>query len=260
MAKADQLWWVTAGACAMLFLGTLCVSAFDQRAIGDELVWTKPMKFQLSLALHFTTLAAIVETIAESPRNSSILFWIAVVSVGSAVFEIAYIMVQAARQEASHFNLSTPFYRAMYALMAIGAVFIVVAAAIVGALVWFDPAPSVGPAMRTAVAVGLIGGTLLTLVIAFRMGGALSHHVGIEPPAATHVPLTGWSLSAGDLRVPHFFATHMIQAIPLAGLVADRMLPAPLATIAVWLTATAWTALTLWLFQQALAGVPVRIW
>jgi hypothetical protein len=38
------------------------------------------------------------------------------------------------------------------------------------------------------------------------------------------------------------------------------MLPAPFAVIVVWLTTAAWTALTLWLFQQALAGVPFRIW
>jgi hypothetical protein len=185
------------------------------------------------------------------------LFWIAVISIGSAVFEIAYMMIQAARQQASHFNLSTPLYQTMYVLMATGAVFITAAAAVVGAIAWFDSGASLGPATRIAIAAGLIGGTLLTLVIAFRMGGALNHHVGIEPAGAARFPLTGWSMSVGDLRVPHFFATHMMQTIPLAGLVADRVFPSQAAIIVAWLVAAAWTALTLRLFQQALAGVPL---
>lgn len=233
MARVDQLWWVTAGAFAILFLVTLCVSALDQRLIDGAVVWAKPIKFQMSLAIHFATLAAIVTLLSESQRSSSILFWIAAVSIGSAVFEITYIMIQAARQEASHFNLSTPFYQAMYVLMAIGAVFIVVAAAIVGAIAWFDPGASMGPATRIAIAVGLIGGTLLTLLIAFRMGGALNYYVGTEPADELRFPLTGWSQSVGDLRVPHFFATHMIQAVPLAGIAADWTLP-PWLAVAVW--------------------------
>jgi hypothetical protein len=64
-------------------------------------------------------------------------------------------------------------------------------------------------------------------------------------------------MSVGDLRVPHFFATHMMQTIPLAGLVADRLFPTQAAIIVVWLATAAWTALTLWLFRQALSGVPL---
>ena len=146
----------------------------------------------------------------------------------------------------------------MYVLMAIGAVFITSAAAVVGAIAWFDSGASLGLATRTAVAVGLIGGTLLTLVIAFRLGGALNHHVGIEPAGAARFPFTGWSMSVGDLRVPHFFATHMMQAIPGAGLLADRLFPIQAAAVTVvLLAAAAWIALTLWLFQQALAGFPL---
>lgn len=260
MARADQLWWITAGGFAVLFLITLCIWAFDQRLIGGATVWAKPMKFQLSLALHFATLAAIAGLLSEQRQTGSVLFWIAVVSIGSAIFEIVYIMLQAARQQPSHFNLSTPFYHAMYVLMATGAVLIVGAAAILGAIAGFDPGASMGPATRTAACLGLIGGTMLTLVIAFRMGSALDHHVGTETANAARFPLTGWSQTVGDLRVPHFFATHMMQAVPIAGLASDRMLPAPFAVIVVWLTTAAWTALTLWLFQQALAGVPFRIW
>jgi hypothetical protein len=257
MFKADHLWWAVAAGFVALLLVTLCVSTFDQRLIGIEGAWVKPIKFQISLAIHFATLAVIARLLSEQQRTGSILFWVAVISIGSAVFEIAYIMIQAARQQASHFNLSTALYQTMYVLMAIGAVFITSAAAVVGAIAWFDSGASMGLATRTAVTIGLIGGTLLTLVIAFRLGGALNHHVGIEPAGAARFPFSGWSMSVGDLRVPHFFATHMMQAIPIAGLLADRVIPIQAAVIVVWLAAAAWIALTLWLFQQALAGFPL---
>ncbi|WKA31241.1 hypothetical protein [Bradyrhizobium roseum] len=97
----------------------------------------------------------------------------------------------------------------------------------------------------------------MTLLIAFRMGGALNHHVGVEPAGAARFPLTGWPISVGDLRVPHFFATHMMQALPLSGLVVNRALPTQAAIFVVWPVAVGWIALTLWLFHQALAGVPL---
>jgi hypothetical protein len=49
----------------------------------------------------------------------------------------------------------------------------------------------------------------------------------------------------------------MMQAIPIAGLLADRVFPTQAAVTVVWLAAAAWIALTLWLFQQALAGFPL---
>jgi hypothetical protein len=259
MVRADDLWWATAAGFAALLPVTLCISAFDQRLIGGEGVWLKPIKFQIALAVHFATLAAIAGLLDRRHQTSSILFWVAAASVGSAVFEIVYIMAQAARQEASHFNLTSRAYQIMYGLMAIGAVAITGAAAVLGALVWFDSETRLGLATRTAIALGLIGGTILTLVIALRLGGALNHHVGTEPPGAARFPFTGWSMSVGDLRVPHFFATHMMQAIPAAGLVADRVFSSQAAVIVVWLAAAAWTALTLRLFCQALAGIPLRM-
>jgi len=174
MFRADHLWWAAATGFVAILMVTLCVSAFDQRLIGNEPAWVKPIKFQISLAIHFTTLAVIAGLLSEQQRTGSVLVWIAVISVGSAVFEIAYIMIQAARQQASHFNVATPPYQTMYVLMAAGAVFITAAAAAVGAIVWFDSGTPMGPATRTAIAIGLTGGTLSTLVIAFRLGGALS--------------------------------------------------------------------------------------
>ncbi|MBL6652604.1 MAG: hypothetical protein ISP49_13490 [Reyranella sp.] len=258
--RTEQIWWTTTALLVALLAATVALPAFDRRLIDGATVWAKPMKFELSLALHFATLSLIAGALDTGWRHGILLQGVAWASAACALFEIAYIVLQAARQEPSHFNLSTPFHVAMYAAMAAGAVVITAAAAIVGLAALLDDASRLGPATRVGAAIGLIGGTVLTLVIAFRMGGALSHHVGVEPAGAPRMPLTGCSLAVGDRRAPHFFATHMMQAVPLAGLGLDRLLGKGPAVAAVLLVAAAWVVLTLALFRQANAGVPLMRW
>lgn len=198
----------------------------------------------------------IAHVLSPSWKGGTFLLIVAGLSVLSTAFEMAYILFQAGRQQASHFNLSTPFHAAMYALMAVGALIITLAAAAVGGAVALDGEVDLAPPVRLAVVLGLIGGTILTLIVAFTMGGRLNHHVGVEQAGAARMSFTGWSLQVGDFRPSHFFATHMIQAVPLGGLLAARALSAPATTAAVLLLTLIWTALTLGLFRQALSGRP----
>ncbi len=101
-------------------------------------------------------------------------------------------------------------------------------------------------------------GALLTLITA----GVLSmgvdgpgHWVGGDRTDATGLFLTGWSTTGGDLRVPHFFATHLTQAIPLAGLIADRS-GAHHPGLWVAAVAAAGTGVVAFTFLQALSGQP----
>ncbi|MDH8660866.1 hypothetical protein QIH25_28370, partial [Klebsiella pneumoniae] len=69
-------------------------------------VWAKPLKFEASLAIHFATLALSLSAVDLSAKWGKVLFAVAVSSVGATTFEMIYILIQAARQQASHFNLS----------------------------------------------------------------------------------------------------------------------------------------------------------
>lgn len=258
--RVFDLWFVTAIALGGLFPLCAIAWAFDGRLLGSESVWAKPMKFALSLAIHFLTLALALRLVAPQSASSTLLWAIALASVAAAVFEMSYIVVQAARQQPSHFNLSTPFYAAMYVLMALGAVAITVAAGAVGLAALLQPAPDVSRALQWAVVIGLAGGTILTLVTAFRMGGALDHHNGVEAAEAARMPLTGWSLTVGDRRVPHFLATHMMQAIPVAGLLAERLMKPAAAVFGVVAFSAIWIAATLIAFRQANAGLALTRW
>jgi hypothetical protein len=260
VSRAEGCWWTVTAVLILLFAITSVAFLLDRRRIAGESVWAKPMKFEASLALHFATLALASSTLSEQSKWGDVLWVTAVASIASTAFEVVYIIVQAARQQASHFNRTTPFYAAMYLLMAIGAVVITISAAVVGGAVLSDANAAAGPALHAGLAIGLIGGAILTLITAFRMGGALNHHAGVEPPSAPRVPITGWSLTVGDRRVPHFLATHMMQAVPLAGLALDRLFAAPIAIGGVLGVAAVWIAATLITFRQANAGLPLTRW
>jgi hypothetical protein len=89
------------------------------------------------------------------------------------------------------------------------------------------------------------------------MGGAFSHHIGDEPQDAPRMPITGWSLSVGDGRPAHFAATHMMQIMPLSGLLCDHWLAATPATVVVAALTVVYLGLTLHLFMQANRGQPI---
>lgn len=97
MERGEVLWWWTAGVLMSLCAMTSAAWLVDGRQIGTESVWAKPIKFQLSLALHFATLALVASELSGEWRDGAILRWVALASIAATAFEIAYIMIQAGR-------------------------------------------------------------------------------------------------------------------------------------------------------------------
>ncbi len=102
-AGAGALLWSTAVVLLWLFALTLLVQRLDRRRLNGESVWAKPLKFQISLAIHFATLALIAGWLTLEARTSALLYMVAVLATGSTAFEVGYIAIQAARRQASHF-------------------------------------------------------------------------------------------------------------------------------------------------------------
>lgn len=254
---AETVLWTVTGLGALLFVATVLLWLVDKRLLGEASVWAKPMKFAIAVTVHTATMALVVAMLGTGWRTGSALGIVALVYAAACAGEVGYIVLQAARQQHSHFNQTTAFYRAMYSFMAAAAVVITATAGVVGVIAFLDPQARLEGPLRLAILLGLGGGTVLTLVTAFTIGARLSPHVGVEPPGAARMPLTGWSLAVGDLRVSHFLATHMMQALPVAGLLAVRLLPGSAATVAVAGAAIVWTAFTLATYRQALAGLPL---
>jgi hypothetical protein len=233
MFDALTLWWLVAIALAGLAAVLMPLALLDHRTLDGVSVWAKPIKFSVSLAIHFLTLALVTSALAPEASGNLALTMVAIAAVAATLYEMAYIVFRAARAERSHFNVATPLAAALYAGMAVGAVVITLAAGAVGLAVVIGGAPGLGPATWLGTVIGLLGGTVLTLVTAFPIGAALSRHVGTAPADERRMPLTGWSLDVADRRIPHFLGTHAMQALPLAGLVLDMVFPTIAAQVAI---------------------------
>ncbi len=94
----------------------------------------------------------------------------------------------------------------------------------------------------------------MTLAIGGYLGSQASHWIGGDLTDATGMPLTGWSTTGGDLRPAHFLATHMMQVLPVVGLLADR---ARVPVAAIWNAAILYTALIAGVAAQGLMGAPL---
>jgi len=255
-SPAAALWMCAAG-LGVALVATGFVGLFDRRRLNGESVWAKPMKFELSLGIHFLTLALLSARLSDPVRSGRVWAWTAGAAIVAAAFEVIYIGWRASRQERSHFNVSTPLAAFMYGLMGVGAVVLTGAAGVVAGLILSDAHFRGGDGLRWGAILGLGLGTGLTFVTAFAMGGGLSRHVGQEAADARRMPVTGWSLTVGDRRPAHFLATHMMQALPVAGLAADRILPSPVAVPFVYTVAILMAAATLALFFRAGRGLPL---
>lgn len=255
LSWAEWIYWGVAAAMMIGFVITILLYMFDPRTVdGHVSVWTKPLKFELSLVIHATTLALVVSLLGPYWRYGPVMLIVALAFLLACVVEMGWIILQGARAQQSHFNLSTPFNSFMYSVMAFMAVVIVGAAGAIGLAFLADNSANASPALRTAIAFGLIGGTVLTLVTAFTIGGRLSPYVGSIPGPDARMMLTGWSLTGGDLRVSHFLATHMIQAVPVFALAIERLGLGRSALLLVLAFGAAWAMATLLEYSVALKG------
>lgn len=224
---AGGLAWSGAAAMLALALPSVLALLVDDRTLFGDSVWNKPLRFDAALALHLLTLWALVRCLPAAEQARPSTRRAVAVGVFCSLLEALYITLQAARGRASHFNVQTPLETFLYyGVMGPAAVLIVGSAFYIGWRLWRHADPSVPEGLRRGGALGLMLGSAATLLVASALSSGvvdgLGHWVGGVRSDATGLPFSGWSRSGGDLRVPHFFATHLMQALPLAGWLADR--------------------------------------
>lgn len=193
----------------------------DPRILDSAAIWTKPQKFNVSLALHFATLAVLAQQLPREIRNGKVMTIFTYLAGIGLVFEFVYLNTQAARGARSHFNFDSPFESLMYAGMGLAAVLLIAVALALAIQLW-----RTGDRKRKGLwlgtIVGLSAGFFTTLYFGFTMSSS-SRYVGAALTGGGEVvPFFGWSREYGDLRPAHFVSMHLMQTIPLAGYMADR--------------------------------------
>ncbi|MFM9852895.1 MAG: hypothetical protein ACKVOJ_08845 [Sphingomonadaceae bacterium] len=222
-SPSSKLYLAAAYFTAAAFVMTSAALLFDERLFYGVAIWDKPLKFWASISLHFGTLGLLLPLASSAAQNSWLTRTVTVTCVVAGLFETFYITAQAARGRPSHFTTASAFEVQMYQLMGVGAVLLVVASFVVGIQICRSGKPWTG--FRLGAALGLIIGSVLTLFTAGFMSSQPSHYLGLALGAASDangLPIVGWSLSLPDLRPPHFVATHLMQALPVVGLLVDK--------------------------------------
>lgn len=244
----------------------------DSRTIMGQPAWMKPAKFGLSAATYSFSLAWLLShirvTTARMRRIVQVVAWMTIVLF---TVEIFLITLQAARGTASHFNVSTPFNTAVFAVMGSAITVLWGANAVLAVLLLFHrfDNPALAWAIRLGLLITLIGmalGYLMTSPTAqqraaWNEGAPITfvgaHAVGV-PDGGPGLPVLGWSPEGGDLRIPHFIGLHALQFVPLVGwFVTRRRLSIRQQTSLVWIAAGAYLGLIALVTWQALRGQPL---
>ncbi|MFK7994835.1 MAG: hypothetical protein AB8B87_11900 [Granulosicoccus sp.] len=215
--KHLNIWWQGTLFLSVYFAINLHLYGFDQRLLADEALWVKPIKFEISVVIHFITLAVLASLLSPARRNGALWKAMSYVVVAAGIFEVMYIFLQASRGRKSHFNTSTAVESIMYSLMGLGALILVLGSFYLGYLLFREYQSKRNQPLLIAAALGLTIGSVLTLVIAGYMSSQTDNGITASTLESLRVPLVGWYLNGQDLRIPHFFATHMMQLLPLYG-------------------------------------------
>lgn len=201
---------------AVLLVALVTLAAVDDRQITGLNRWIKPAKFAASVAVYTWTLAWYLGYLKPHRASVRAVGWGVAFCM---VVEIACVVLQAARGQASHFNVATPFDGAVFSLM--GLLIVVNTILAVYTLLLFCLTRVELPA---AYLWGIRLGLLLFLAAGlegFVMTGRSAHTVGL-PDGGPGIPVLNWSTAGGDLRVAHFVGLHALQLIPLAGFLVSR--------------------------------------
>jgi hypothetical protein len=248
--------------------------ALDDRMLGGMPIWTKPVKFALSIGFYAITWAwlASLATRAQSlvRRTSVIIAWL-------MALELVLITGQVVRGRASHFNNETLFDNAVYTLMGLSITVVWVLTLILSIILMRSEIRDAAQrwAIRTGTVISLAGAAFGPVMAyptgaqfaEMRAGGHPSalgaHAVGVADGGPA-LPFFGWSTTGGDLRIPHFLGIHALQALPLLALVltllATRFPPLRSELVRVRLVfvgAGAFTGLLTLVSWQAFRGQPL---
>ncbi|MFD3655443.1 hypothetical protein [Streptomyces sp. NPDC058620] len=245
----------------------------DDRVLAGSAIWAKPFKFSVSFVAYALSLAWMLTLLTRGRR---IGWWAGTVVAVASLAEMALITWQVVRGKRSHFNNATPFDTSLYNAMAGSIVILWTGTLVIAILLMRARIADRASAwvIRAGVVIALAGaglGFLMTQPTAEqRAAGNLdtadvvgAHAVGV-PDGGPSMPLTGWSTTGGDLRIPHFVGMHALQLLPLLLLVlvalATRLprLGDPRVRLRLVLVASgAYAAVVALLTWQALRGQPL---
>lgn len=226
---------------ALTLLGVLMLVALavalgglllDPRLITGAPAWLKPFKFAVSIAIYSFTLLWMLSFVQG---RRWLVRTVSVATLLAFMVEMVVLITQVLRGTISHFNAASAFDEMLFSAMGLFVLLIwvmnLVAAVLLVRQRMADPA--FAWALRLGLLLTLVGGAtgaLMTQPTAAqqtaldadqRVSIIGAHSVGVAD-GGPGMPITGWSLTGGDLRIGHFVGLHALQALPIVGWLLTR--------------------------------------
>ena len=211
---------------------TLVGLIVDPRVITGAPAWLKPFKFAISIAMYSFTLLWMLSFVQGRRRLVSMVSWVTLLAF---MVEMIAVITQVVRGTISHFNAASAFDGMLFSAMGMFVLLIWAMNLVAAVLLLFQrlPDPAMAWALRLGLLLTLIGGATGALMTqpTPAQRAALDHNQNVSVIGAHSVgvqdggpgmPITGWSLTGGDLRIGHFVGLHALQALPIAGWLLAR--------------------------------------
>ncbi|MFD4182215.1 hypothetical protein [Rhodococcus sp. NPDC058514] len=261
---------------AMVFLA--CAAAVgmvvDDRTLLGVSIWVKPFKFAIAFALYGATLAWMLNLPHRGSRWTRAL---AAVFAVAGLADVGFIALQAARGTFSHFNKSDDIINSVGQTIFMYGVLGLFAANLVIAVILLRQRLTDRPTTR-AIKAGLwlaLAGMAIAYLVGFqgdqsardangRMVELGARHTVGATDDRSGMPITNWSTTGGDLRIPHFAGLHALQVLLLAAVILAALAPRvpwlraePARAAVMGVLAGGYTGLLALLTWQALRGQPL---
>ncbi len=248
-------------------LGGLLV---DPRQITSAPAWLKPFKFAVSIAIYSFTLLWMLSFVQG---RRWLVRTVSVATLLAFMIEMIVIITQVLRGTLSHYNAASAFDEMLFSAMGLF-VLLIWAMNLVAAVLLVRqrlPDPAFAWALRLGLLLTLVGGATGALMTqptaaqqtaldADQRGLIGAHSVGVAD-GGPGMPITGWSLTGGDLRIGHFVGLHALQALPIVGWLLTRRRSRRLGNrhrvALVALAGLGYLGLIVLLIWQALRGQPL---
>lgn len=218
-------------AFAALAAFALVAMFVDDRTLMGESVWLKVFKFSFAFFAYNLTLAWLIGHMTRARRFG---WWSGTVFAALSVFEVGVIVLAASLGTYSHFNSSdelsnlivqNAFQYGVPVLFMINFVMAIVVLcqrigdrAVTAVIRWGLVLSSLGMAAAFFI-LSVAEQQRRVVEDAYGNEVELSAGHGVGDPDGNGMFLTGWSVTGGDLRVPHFIGLHGIQVLIAAALV-----------------------------------------
>ncbi|MEV4417677.1 hypothetical protein [Catellatospora sp. NPDC049609] len=231
---------LTASAMVLFALVPACAVGMvvDDRLLLGESVWLKPMKFGFAMGVYGLTLASLLSKLRRGRRVG---WWLGTVFAVAGLLDVGAVVYAAGHGTFSHFNSGTdPVARTVRTVFGFGVLPLLLTTLAIAVLVLIQRTGDLPVTRALRAGLGLAVAGMVVAVWLSNSAAVAPRTVtdangrpvsmigghGIGDPDGTGMPLTHWSTTGGDLRVPHFVGLHGIQVLLLVaaglGLLASR--------------------------------------